>query len=866
MITGCFLALFLIGMPVEPFQSPELEKLVKQGTALLQNKELEEAASAFSQAIGLAPKNPRLYVARGQSYYFLGQLEAALSDFNQAIALNRNVPLAFLYRGLIHYQRNGLDEALTDLKSAISLNPDLMQARLYSGLAQYRKGQFAEATQACSDILSRDERGPIALCLRGFCHLKSKNLENAYSDLNQAVLFHANYSAAYYGLGLVQKAMGQHGMAKRNLAIACGLNQSLCQSASLSLDQEAKEFQNVEAHPDTSVCFCCELFNKEHKHDEAKVRTLFDARKKIQAQAATSWNTFHGFGFSDRLFESRIRFNNQIVDDGGIRYKPVHYDHGNGIAVADVDGDGLLDLYFVNQMGSNQLWRNKGHGVFEDITAVSGVGMADRISVTAAFADFDNDGDADLFVTTVKMGNVLFENLGRGTFADITKKAGLAYSGHSSGAVFLDYDNDGFLDLFLTNVGVYTNGNLLPEGYYEGLEDAFSGHLISEREERSILYRNEGGFFRDVSKEVRLLDYSWSGDATFSDFNGDGFPELYVANMQGDDHFYWNQDGKLFQDKTLSYFPNTPWGTMGMKFFDFDNDGLMDLFLTDMHSDMSIIADPRSEKLKADMQWSESFLQGGTNNIYGNAFYRNQGDNNFLEVSDRLGVENFWPWGVSVGDLNADGYEDLFVTSSMNYPFRYALNSVLLNHRGTVFFSSELILGVEPRANTVKPWFGLDCSGEDAGHPQCKGRQEKILVWGALGSRSAVIFDLDQDGDLDIVTNEFNGPPQVLVSDLSHRKALHFLEVALQGRKSNRDGLGAWVLVTAGARTYTRYMDGKSGYLSQSRLPLYFGLDNAQSIDKVEVRWPSGKTQTLTRDIVPNSLLTVTEPLEQIKN
>ena len=135
---------------------------------------------------------------------------------------------------------------------------------------------------------------------------------------------------------------------------------------------------------------------------------------------------------------------------------PVHYDHGNGIAVADVDGDSRPDLYLTSQLGGNELWRNLGGGRFEDITEKAGVGLSDRIGVTASFADYDNDGDPDLFVTSVRTGNALFENDGEGRFADVTEKAGLAYSGHSSGAVFFDFDNDGLLDLFVTNIGVYT--------------------------------------------------------------------------------------------------------------------------------------------------------------------------------------------------------------------------------------------------------------------------------------------------------------------------------------------------------------------------------------------------------------------------
>src|SRR5213075_625560 len=336
----------------------------------------------------------------------------------------------------------------------------------------------------------------------------------------------------------------------------------------------------------------------------------------------------HDFHFSNQLSQTGIAFANRIVDDAGKTYKLAHYDHGSGICAADVDGDGLADLYLVTQLGTNELWKNQGRGRFTNITKTAGLEMPDAIAVTASFADIDNDGDPDLFVTTVRHGNHLFENLGQGRFREITKESGLDYVGHSSGAVFFDFDNDGLLDLFLVNVGVYTTNQRGRGGYYVAFSDAFSGHLYPERTEFSILYRNLGGKkFRDVSKEMGLRDGSWSGDATFVDLNQDGFPDLYVVNMQGDNHYYENQSGKGFVDKTARYFPKTPWGAMGVKFFDFNQDGLMDLFVTDMHSDM---AKPQTEKAlnftlniekaKSEtfcaVQWTEEYLQGSSNNIF----------------------------------------------------------------------------------------------------------------------------------------------------------------------------------------------------------------------------------------------------------
>jgi hypothetical protein len=142
------------------------------------------------------------------------------------------------------------------------------------------------------------------------------------------------------------------------------------------------------------------------------------------------------------------------------------------------------------------------------------------------------------------------------------------------------------------------------------------------------------------------------------------------------------------------------------------------------------------------------------------------------------------------------------------------------------------------------PWFEVDCSGADKDHSECRGKSGKFTVMGALASRSSVIFDLDNDGDLDIVTNEFNSQPQVLISDLAQRRRISYVKVKLTGTKSNRDGLGAQVTVSAGALRITKTQDGKSGYLSQSALPLYFGLGNAEHIDSIGIQWPSGQMQT----------------------
>jgi len=185
------------------------------------------------------------------------------------------------------------------------------------------------------------------------------------------------------------------------------------------------------------------------------------------------------------------------------------------------------------------------------------------------------------------------------------------------------------------------------------------------------------------------------------------------------------------------------------------------------------------------------------------------------------------------------------VASGMGYPFRYGINPVLMNEGGKGFFGSEFLVGVEPRGDrrTEKPWFTLDCDGADKQHPECAGKSGKTVITGTLSTRSSAFFDLDNDGDLDVVTNEFNDRPQLLVSNLTEAKRVRSLKIKLKGVRSNRDGLGATVIVRAGGKRLTQFHDGKSGYLSQSSMPLYFGLGEATGVESVEVLWPSGKNR-----------------------
>ena len=366
-----------------------------------------------------------------------------------------------------------------------------------------------------------------------------------------------------------------------------------------------------------------------------------------------------------------------------------------------------------------------------------------------------------------------------------------------------------------------------------------------------------------------LGDAGWSGDASVADLNGDGFPDLYVLNMQGDNHYYENEGGKRFVDRTAGGTsrgpPGARWGSSSSTT---TTTAGRTCFVTDMHSDMSEIVRPEREKLKVAMRWTDDFLQGDARQfIFGNAFYHNLGDGKFEEISDRVGVENYWPWGPSVGDLNADGWQDVFIASRMNYPFRYGINSLLLNNRGEKFLDSEFILGVEPRAR--RPHAHALVRGRLLATPtwrkprgSARDSTGKVTVMATARHAARRSSSTSTRTATSTSSPTSSTPqPQVLVSDLAAapRRPL------AQGR-ADRDGVEPQRPRRRGARVGRRPRRSRSGTTAspatsrRASLPLYFGLGDAATVDRVEVDWPSGRTQVVTTGLTPNATLRLTEP------
>jgi hypothetical protein len=497
----------------------------------------------------------------------------------------------------------------------------------------------------------------------------------------------------------------------------------------------------------------------------------------------------------------------------------------SGVALFDYDNDGWLDIYVVNgaQMTSldksdpvfwNRLYHNLHDGTFEDVTEKAGV-KGDSYDLGVAAADYDNDGDTDLFVAGLRKNN-LFRNNGDGTFTDVAAAVGLNKPDPDYGtlwavaAAFLDYDNDGDLDLFVSNYCVW-DPETEPLCGPKGLNDYC--HPNNYKGLPNSLYRNEGdGTFTDVSVPSGIRKVIGKGMGLgIADYDGDGFTDIFVANDTEPNYLFHNLGDGTFEEIGFMAgvaYPESgrPLSGMGADAKDIDDDGRPDIFHTALSSETMPI-------------------------------FHNMGDDTFIEITARAGVSSLTlsrsGWGNAIVDFNNDGRKDLFVCGGDvmdpegEFKERVPQTNLVMANLGNMKF--------EDATASAGPDFSV---------------KKGVHRGGAFG-------DLDNDGRVDAVVTDLHGPIEFWrnVSPTPN----HWLAILPVGTTSNRDGMGAKIKLTTASGTQYSHVNTAVGYGGASDRRVHFGLGKDETVKSIEITWPSGTVQTL-ENVAADQVLTVTEP------
>jgi hypothetical protein len=561
-----------------------------------------------------------------------------------------------------------------------------------------------------------------------------------------------------------------------------------------------------------------------------------------------------------------LSFQNKLQQENTVAYVYM----GAGLTVGDYDQNGLPDVYLVSQDGQNKLFRQTAPLKFEDVTSKAGAGLGggDAWGTAATFADVDGDGDLDLYVCNLESPNLLFLNQGDGTFVEKAGAFGLGQTAASTGAAFADYDNDGDLDLYLLTNRVFrptlakeiAAEAKLPGRIRKTLDELLAQELTFEVDghrfmagQQDRLFRNDGyAQFVDVTDESGLQDAGNGLSVVWWDFDNDGHQDIYVANdFQSPDQLYHNTGDGTFVDVTEQRLPHTAFFGMGTDFGDINNDGMLDLCVADMSSTSHYMG----KMLMGNMDQHRWFLMNSQPQQYmRNALYVNTGTERFLEAAHMAGLASTdWTWTVRFADFDEDGLQDFYATNGIPV---FADNPDIGN-RVTKLWSERryqaalAVMRNMPRVdekNIARRNVG-DLKFEDIGAEW--GLDESGVTHGA------VVVDLDRDGDLDVVTNNLNADASVFENRTS---ATNRLLVELRGHDGNHFGVGSRIELEAGGVKHVRQVSLTRGYMSGGEAVEHFGLGSATQIDKLQVTWPSGRRQQF-EGVICNQRLTLHEDL-----
>ncbi len=586
--------------------------------------------------------------------------------------------------------------------------------------------------------------------------------------------------------------------------------------------------------------------------------------------------TFSDHAAETPLFESLdaastgVAFTNRIDNDHPLNRLYISGFASSGIAIGDVDGDDLPDLYLTRGPEANKLYRQTGPFQFEDITEQAGVAMSDAWSAGASLADVNGDGHLDLYVCVYDGPNRLFLNDGNGQFTDNGEGAGVAVRDASLMAHFQDYDQDGDLDFYLLTNRLYRAGGLpqgettrmengklvlLPEydPYYRLEKQQGGNYVVTTKGRPDRLFRNDGsGVFEDVSEAAGITGEHYGLSAAWLDYDHDGDLDLYVANdFQDPDRLYQNQGDGTFKDVIRMVVPHTPWFSMGTDAMDMNNDGLVDLVALDMSSTTHY-----KQKLNmGDMSRHTYFMDHAEpRQLMRNAYFLNSGTGRFLESAHLSGLASSdWSWAVKLADFDNDRLPDVFITNGMTAELTNAdLGMDQGNFAGREEWS---FLKDQPRSKATNMAFHND----DGYHFHQVAKEWGLDHEGM--SYSAAWADFDLDGNLDLVVGHLDEPIALYRNRGSGQARL---VISLRGTESNRHGLGTTVTVRQGSLTQTRTLSPASGYLSSNEPVLHFGLGDQPMIDEITVAWPSGIVQVLT-GVEGNRHLRIAESTTSVK-